>query len=141
MTYRKEYHRTYYLKNRDKILRYSKEWSLKNRDKKLQTKRDYYLRNKSEIKEYNFERRSRRRELLLKRLYGISLSGYALMLKEQNGACAICKGQNLDGKNLYVDHDHKTGKIRSLLCNSCNIFVGQIENKLALLPKVLEYIS
>lgn len=46
------------------------------------------------------------------------------MSKNQNNACAICKSGD---KKLVVDHDHTTGKIRELLCNSCNRALGHIK--------------
>jgi hypothetical protein len=68
--------------------------------------------------------------------YGITMQDYTRMLQEQNGVCAICKQpesrvhpvtKNL--RQLAVDHDHKTGKIRGLLCNRCNILLGFIEDE------------
>ena len=55
----------------------------------------------------------------LKRLYGITIGEYEGLLAAQNGACAICKGGPFS-RRLAVDHDHKTGLIRGLLCYPCN---------------------
>lgn len=68
----------------------------------------------------------------LKRMYGITLEEYNQMKQEQNGKCAICSceekfKQNEKIKNLCVDHDHKTGEIRGLLCHRCNIALSVIE--------------
>jgi len=50
------------------------------------------------------------------------------MLHSQNGLCAICgkppSRRNVKEMLLHVDHNHKTGKIRGLLCNSCNRGIG-----------------
>lgn len=52
------------------------------------------------------------------------------MLSEQESACAICfKNQSDLPLRLAVDHDHKTGKIRALLCHSCNARLGVLESK------------
>jgi len=60
----------------------------------------------------------------LKRLYGLSLQDYEQLLKEQNFKCALCdkthEQEKVVGKNLAVDHCHKTGQVRGLLCNDCN---------------------
>lgn len=67
------------------------------------------------------EHRQRYRDYQLKSMYGIPAGGYERMLDLQGGVCAICrKRERWKGKSLCVDHDHKTGAVRGLLCNSCN---------------------
>jgi hypothetical protein len=69
------------------------------------------------------------------RRYGSDENWYFAKLEEQNGACAICQkqewrsGTRLDGKphRLSADHDHETGALRGLLCNSCNTKVATLE--------------
>ena len=61
-----------------------------------------------------------RRGKYLKKTYGLTLAQYAKMLKRQGGACAICKRPPKAGKNLHVDHDHKTNRVRGLLDFFCN---------------------
>jgi hypothetical protein len=51
------------------------------------------------------------------------------MLKKQNNKCLVCERSQSDFKtNFCVDHNHKTGRVRGLLCISCNRLVGEIEN-------------
>ena len=76
----------------------------------------------------------------LKADHGVTLEQYDQMLEDQNGVCAICGGINSDGQRLHIDHDHKTGKIRALLCRFCNIRLGYIE-KDDFVPKALEYLN
>lgn len=70
------------------------------------------------------------------RKYGISIAEYEKLYQQQNGVCAICGQSETDkiksGKQKYlaVDHDHTTGKIRGLLCKSCNIKLSVLENAL-----------
>lgn len=64
------------------------------------------------------------RDYALRKLYGITLEQYQELLAKQDGRCAICKRD----RPLSVDHCHTTGRIRGLLCSSCNIVVGHIEN-------------
>lgn len=59
------------------------------------------------------------REAHLKRTYGITIEDYNRILKEQSGKCAVC-GKPPKTMRLAVDHCHKTGKIRGLLCSYCN---------------------
>lgn len=51
-------------------------------------------------------------------MYGLGPGEYAKLLEAQGGACAICGGSRRE--RLDVDHDHKTGYIRGLLCKMCN---------------------
>ena len=74
----------------------------------------------------------------LKNTYKISIEEYEQKLKEQNYCCAICNRHRDEFKrNLSVDHDHKTGKVRSLLCIICNTNVGVVEDKLEMIQKYL----
>ncbi len=59
--------------------------------------------------------------------YGITLTRYNELLEEQGGKCAICEGDCSTGRNLAVDHDHKTGKARGLLCAECNTALARVE--------------
>ncbi len=56
--------------------------------------------------------------------YKISIEDYETILKKQDSKCAICgatkKRKNLKSFFLCVDHDHRSGKIRGILCNKCN---------------------
>ena len=82
-----------------------------------------------------------RRKSMLKKRYGITLEQYDAMLEDQNGLCVICGGANKGGWRLAVDHDHKTGRVRGLLCQSCNRFVGEIENDIKRLNTALNYLK
>ena len=50
---------------------------------------------------------------------GVTDDEYARLLEAQGGGCAIC-GAKPKTRRLHVDHDHKTGKVRGLLCHRCN---------------------
>jgi hypothetical protein len=64
----------------------------------------------------------------LQKKFGITLQQYKTILDNQSGMCIICgRTPAENGKMLAVDHSHKTGKNRGLLCSSCNICIGFIE--------------
>ena len=65
----------------------------------------------------------------LKHTYGLTLSEYDIMLKYQNNVCAICGGVDKSGRRLSIDHDHKTGQLRGLLCTACNTRLSVLENR------------
>lgn len=58
------------------------------------------------------------------RLYGITRKQYLEKLKEQGGVCKVCFGTNKSGRALFVDHNHRNGQIRGLLCSNCNAGLG-----------------
>lgn len=60
----------------------------------------------------------------LSQKYGITIEDFETLLKEQNSKCAICGV--IPGYRLCVDHRHDTGKIRGLLCRTCNKAIGQL---------------
>lgn len=57
------------------------------------------------------------------RNYGLSVEEYERLLREQGGVCAICRHPE---KELGVDHVHKTGRVRALLCLNCNLAIGHL---------------
>ena len=75
-------------------------------------------------------------ERSLKRLYGIDANGYAALLKSQDGKCAICKTARVGKgrKRFDVDHDHRTGRVRGLLCNRCNRKPGFLDDSVFVAP-------
>ena len=62
------------------------------------------------------------------------------MLKAQNGVCAICQ-QNPKDRRLAVDHDHRTMRVRGLLCNTCNRAIGQMGDDPVRLRRAAEYLG
>ncbi len=75
-----------------------------------------------------------------KSLYGITQEEYDQLLKQHRGRCAICKGTN-NGKTLHVDHDHRTGKVRGLLCTNCNHGIGKFGDDPQLMCTAIRYLK
>ena len=75
--------------------------------------------------------------------HGISLKTREKMLKAQNYKCAICKTDTPYGnKGVFcVDHCHKTGKIRGLLCDECNIGLGKFRDNIDYLNSAINYLK
>jgi hypothetical protein len=79
--------------------------------------------------------------------YGITYSEYGEMLSAQNNQCAICGSTNPKGRWSYsgdrafcVDHDHATGKVRGLLCNTCNQGLGNFFDNIENLERAIVYL-
>jgi hypothetical protein len=77
-----------------------------------------------------------------KRVTNISSNHRKDLLKEQNNSCAICgiNGEELKRK-LSVDHNHETNQVRGLLCNSCNLGLGQFKDSVVFLSYAIEYLE
>lgn len=73
-----------------------------------------------------------------KRKYNISAENYNKLLKSQNNRCKIC-GSSLK-KNINIDHDHKTGEIRGILCNNCNRALGYFKDNPMILYNAIKYL-
>jgi hypothetical protein len=79
----------------------------------------------------------------LKRNFNLTIEDYNKMVLDQNGVCKIC-GQPETSKvvtRLSVDHCHSTGKVRGLLCKSCNSALGQAKDNIDLLHKMIDYLK
>lgn len=116
-----------------------------NKNKKYEHERSkkQYQKHKEKRKIYRESRKIIRRNNNLQKQFGITLDDYNRLSQQQNGVCAICKNPETT-KNQYglrplsVDHNHKTGKVRGLLCSKCNTGLGQFqENKLFLLNAII----
>jgi hypothetical protein len=72
--------------------------------------------------------------------YGITQDDYVKMLQAQGNRCAICGNENPNKRyRLHVDHDHRTNKVRQLLCSSCNPKLGVVEDS-AFLERAAQYL-
>jgi len=77
--------------------------------------------------------------------YGITVEQFEAMEKSQDGKCAICGGPprgraGKKGKRFHVDHDHKTRKVRALLCFNCNAMLGNCFDEVEILEKAIAYL-
>jgi len=79
-------------------------------------------------------------EKQLKDRFGLSSKQYWDMHADQEGLCAICGKPQCVGTKLDVDHDHKTGKVRALLCRHCNAGIGLLKDSIRLVERALGYL-
>jgi hypothetical protein len=90
-----------------------------------------YHHDRKDDPEYKAKMAARSR----KRKYNITKNQYAEMLAEHDGKCALCGKSFGDGSlKVHIDHDHRTGTVRSLLHAQCNTSLHSIENPNFLLP-------
>lgn len=83
-----------------------------------------------------------RRDVIIRNQYGITLEDYNNMLEAQDYKCAICGNEDeVEGRRLAIDHCHKTGKVRGLLCGKCNRGLGLFYDNFTLLQSAIEYLK
>lgn len=109
----------HYRKNRVRLIAEAKEWQKNNRTLYLKIKRASSL----------------------KKNYGLTIADWNKLYKAQNKSCAICRTKVNNGKRLAVDHNHKTGKVRGLLCTQCNQGIGKFRDDIVLLEKAINYLD
>jgi hypothetical protein len=120
-------------------------WRAKNPERAREVARRTYEKNKEKIRErqklYREANPRRIRSSHLKTVHGITLETYEMMLAAQGGVCAICLGPP-DGRwgSYHVDHDHRTGVVRGLLCNSCNLGLGKFKDSITRLSSAQRYL-
>ena len=73
--------------------------------------------------------------------YQMRSSDYELMLRDQNGCCAICGAKPEKGKRLDIDHDHETGEVRGLLCGLCNRALGLLKDDPGVIRHAADYVA
>lgn len=94
-------------------------------------------------REANPEKRKQAfRSWYMQKQYGLDEVGYQAMLLAQGSACAICRSAEPRGKGTFhVDHDHRTGRVRKLLCHRCNTVLGTLDDDPALIEAMLAYVK
>ncbi len=122
----------YFKKNPERKLEISRRYAEKNKELIAAKTRAWYLKNKQIAL-------VRAREFTLKTKYGMTPETFQKMLKTQKNKCAIC-AQPLTKKTPPIDHCHKTGKVRGILCYRCNTGLGQFLDDPKLLLKAATYL-
>lgn len=104
-------------------------------------RRRSYLTRKDKILAAERRRRAEQpeafRETKLKHRYGLTQEQYRALLDGQGGICALCR----DRAAVDVDHDHKTGKVRAMLCRGCNVGLGLFADSPERLQAAIEYLK
>ncbi len=104
--------------------------------------RETQLKKAKEFREkYPDKNKESIRNATLKAKYGITSKQYDELFASQGYKCAVCNcTQNNGYGKMPVDHCHTTGKIRAILCQSCNVTLGKVEEKEEILLALIEYL-
>ena len=140
-------------KNKGKIVKSSKKHYAKNKEKVLAKGKLYRINHPERIKELakakyirdrdkGYYKSDSYRNNYFKRNYGITVEDYNSILIEQDYKCKICrKKEYIEGKCLAVDHNHKTNKVRGLLCTKCNTAIGLFGEQVSILRKAIKHLE
>jgi protein-arginine kinase activator protein McsA len=96
----------------------------------LKRDRNWYTNNSA--KKYKQTEKNR-----FKRVYGFTREQWEILWNKQQGKCAICGKESA----LKVDHCHKTGKVRGLLCQTCNATLGMAYDSISILETAISYLK
>lgn len=130
------------IKDRDKKLKYMRDWAKTHRQ-------DPEWRKKEIVRTDAWKKANPKSVLkfLLRTRFGMTLEAYEWILASQGGVCAICRkppvssGRRNSPARLAVDHDHKTDRIRGLLCGPCNRLLGIARDSIEILMSAAKYLE
>lgn len=107
------------------------KWAKENPEKKRRTELKWR-------KEHPGERREIEWKCYLKRKYGLSLEQWKELLALSEGRCAIC---GTKPRRLCLDHNHRTGKVRGILCDECNRGIGLLKDDSDIVFEAAKYLK
>lgn len=126
---RRSYKKAYDAAHREKNAAYMKAYNATHKEESRAWHKAHYATHREEalayMRTYSATHRLEQRDRVLRSKYGISLEDYGRTLADQGDRCKICGTDKPGwGKTFFVDHDHKTGRVRGLLCDACNKLIG-----------------
>lgn len=141
---RAEYMKQYFAANPEKFRRTPAQAIKRNAKKREAYAVNPEVRAKAcaETREWQRKNPAKRKSQRLKK-YGLTLAGFASMLASQGGGCAVCGHADRSDPKFFpvVDHCHKTGKVRGLLCMNCNMGLGKFADDPKRLTSAIAYLA
>jgi len=132
---KKNYHKEYYIRNKEKYKERNRLWKSAHKEIVKKKRKEWFKNHPDALIKS-------RKNYKLKKAYGITIEEYNILFLNQNGCCKICKKpQSTFKRSLAVDHCHKTNRIRGLLCHKCNLMIGYCEENLELLKSAASYLN
>lgn len=164
----RESERKYRARNLEKRRTEDREYKARLRkevpEKVQEMRRRYYERNKEKIKTQTYAYRAKHperwreknrryqqerakadpnywRAKSIKKRYGITIEEFEQLLKAQENRCAICRTPADQIKRKCIDHCHRTGKVRGILCQGCNVAIAHLRDDPLIALRASEYLS
>lgn len=125
-----EYRKQHHIENKERNSSMRKKWEELNRERMIKYRKGWIKIHPKNATNY-----------WLKNRYGITVDQKEQMRIQQDNKCAICGMTFIESKFIHVDHDHSSGKVRSLLCHGCNLMIGYGKESIATLKRACEYLE
>jgi hypothetical protein len=123
----------------------NKAWYRKNQKRGIANTKRWQQANAQRVREYQRRYRADHarqfREGHLRRVFDLTGAQYQALLEAQGGGCAVCGRVPRAGRSLHVDHNHKTGVVRGLLCFRCNAGMGQFREDPLRMADAIVYLA
>lgn len=139
-----EPHGRYYHEQMARLRKDPPEAYRKFREVRTLRVREWKARKRAEDPNYFPKRYEKTRRAHNLKKYGLTQEQYDALLKAQGGCCVICPRSGSGDsrtKYLFVDHEHKTGKVRGLLCGPCNAALGAFGDSCERLKVAIAYLQ
>lgn len=108
----------------------SRKYGVTNRNRRNTRLQQWRKDNPEQARKNDFKKR-------IKLQYGLTVEQHEEMLKDAGNRCEICRR---NPSKLCIDHSHKSGKVRGILCCSCNSFIGRLETHGNFIPLLEKYL-
>lgn len=128
----------YYDRNKEAAVRRASEWKRKNPEKVKAQRLAYWDRRGGAEVRARYHRNDHYR-----RAYGLTYEAVEVRINLQRNRCRICAdtlGPIKSGVGPQVDHDHKTGQIRGIICHHCNKMMGHAKDRPQILANAAHYL-
>lgn len=113
-------------------------WSADQRKRNGERHTAYMRRYRAELREADPEYFRRAQ---IKHKYDLTSDDFETMWTEQSGCCAICQASLTRDRKTHIDHSHKTGLVRGLLCRNCNLLLGNAHDDETTLNSAIAYLT
>lgn len=140
--------RTWYKNNKAKALANGQRWRENNREKQRASSRKYYknnaerIRAKNRVKHNTPRGRARARREHLWRSFKMTPEQWDEMFTAQGSKCGCCGTREPASKRgWHTDHDHKTKRVRGIVCHACNVMIGAARDSIEILEAGKRYLS
>lgn len=133
-----------YREDPEKYLSRAENYKNNNLEKHKERSKKYYHRTKEKdkLRKQDPRVKAQIKDRNLRKTYGITLEDYNGMFIKQEGRCFCCVVHQVElTKSLFVDHNHSTGKVRGLLCHSCNAAIGLVGEDIEVLKNIIGYLE
>jgi hypothetical protein len=125
----KLYSRKYYIDHRQELIERERQKVARDPEKHKAYQKEYRRRYSNEIRFHKIQK-----------YYGITEQEWYSIFHSQDNRCSICCCEDPGKKGWSTDHDHKTGKVRGILCSSCNNGLGRFKDNPDSLKRAAEYL-